>query len=92
MEQLGNIGSDVGRAISWQRRGDKEHRDKALERALELFDLTIVDPRWRYRLHEITRAREVLCDVFYGDNSYGVSFEELEKYFLSFAYAARQGR
>src|SRR5262249_58126211 len=30
-------------------------------RALELLDLTLEDPRWRNRLFEITRARELLC-------------------------------
>ena len=33
----------------------------AVERALELLDLTLADPRWRHRLSEIERARELLC-------------------------------
>lgn len=91
-QQLGNIGSEVGRAISWHKKGESSHQDRALERALELFDLTLADPRWRSRLKEIARAREIVCDLFYGANVYGISFEELDRYFLQFAYAARRTR
>ena len=38
MEQLGNIGSEVSRAIKWRGRDDKLFM-RAIERALELFDL-----------------------------------------------------
>lgn len=43
---------------------------------LELLDLTIEDPRWRGtgRLKELLRLREVLCDLFYGDNVYNTTF------------------
>lgn len=92
MEQLGNIGSEVGRAIKWKKQGEKLHQEKALERALELFDLTIADARWIKRLKEITRAREVVCDFFYGDNVYQTSPKSLEKYFYYFAFAAQKNR
>jgi len=91
MEQLANIGSETGRAISWHKRGNLLYRDHALHRTLELIDLTLSDLRWRGRLREITRTREVLCDLFYGENVYNVSMDELEKYFYSFAYAVRYG-
>ena len=45
-EQMANIGSEVIRAVKWHNKGEKEHKEKALERALELFDLTLSDPRW----------------------------------------------
>ena len=91
-EQLGNVGSEVGRAAKWQRDGNMEYRDKALERAFELLDLTIADARWKKRLKEICRAREVLADTFYGDRVYGDTPERLEKYFFQFALAARKDR
>lgn len=62
----------------------------ALERALELFDLTLADPKLRYRLKEICRAREVVCDFFYGDNSYQTDGESLDRYFTTYAIAARR--
>ncbi len=88
MEQLGNIGSEVSRAIKWRGRDEKLFMG-AIERALELFDLTLADPRWRGRLKEICRAREVLCDVVFGDNAYATTLEDLDRYFTQFAIAAR---
>jgi hypothetical protein len=93
-EQLANVGSEVERAFSWQRRGQREHFDKAFDRMLELLDLTIADPRWRNtrRLNELLRLREVLCDALVGDNVYKTRYEDLQKYFLYFGIAARRDR
>lgn len=88
-EQLGNVGSEVGRALKRQKADDFASRDQALARAFDLLDLTIKDSRWRARLKEICRAREVLADFFYGGNRYGSSPEALEEYFCQFARAAR---
>lgn len=49
-------------------------------------------PRWRGRLKEIARAREVVCDFLVGDNEYGSTAESLDAYFLPFAMAARGDR
>lgn len=89
MEQLGNIGSEIGRALTWQAKGDKEQMIRALDRGLELFDLTIADRRWQNRLKEILRAREVVGDYFCGDNQYQSTPESLDNYFLYFGLAAR---
>jgi hypothetical protein len=92
MEQLGNIGSEVGRASKAKRKGDDTRMWSALERALELIDLTIADPRWSGRRKEPLRARELICDFLVGDNEYGSSSESLDAYFLPFAIAARSAR
>jgi len=90
MEQLGNIGSEVGRAAEAWRQGNAERKVKALERAFELLDLTLSDSRWRGgRLREICRSREVCVDTFYGHQEYQTTPEDLEKYFYHFAAAAR---
>ncbi len=89
-EQLGNIGSEVSRAHRAKEAGNRDRMMKALERGLELFDLTIADPRHRTRLREICRAREVVCDYFYGDNEYRSTGESLVKYFDAYARAARR--
>ncbi|MDR3071970.1 MAG: hypothetical protein LBU41_00570 [Clostridiales Family XIII bacterium] len=39
-EQMGNIGSEVGRAISAHRRNLKDREESAIARALDLFDAT----------------------------------------------------
>jgi hypothetical protein len=89
-EQLGNVGSDVGLAIQARAAGDIDRFGPALERALELLDLTLADERWRGpRRREIARAREVVCDYLVGDNVYGSSDGSLEDYFMAYASAAR---
>ena len=88
-EQLANIGSEVGRARKWFGK-DRELFDGAVDRALDLFDLTLEDPRWKGRLREIARVREVFCDAITGGKEYKSSLEDLEQYFLHFAFAARR--
>jgi hypothetical protein len=90
-EQLGNVGSEVGRMLRWKSR-DERLATGAFERALELLDLTLADPRWRDRLREIARARELLCDAATGGTEYGTTLEDLDRYFLAFAVAARSSR
>lgn len=85
-EQLGNIGSEVGRAISAKTAEDKK---LAGHRALELFDLTLSDKRWYGRGNELARGREVVCDYLFGDNIYHSEPASLENYFMQFALAAR---
>lgn len=86
-EQMGNIGSEVHRAAEWQER-DQNVFDQAVDNALELFDLTMRDVRWRERLKEIARAREFFCEAALGEKIYG-SLREIDDYFLAFAVAAR---
>jgi hypothetical protein len=64
----------------------------ALDRALELFDLTLADRRWHGRLKEIARARGIVCDFLVGDNEFGSTAESLDRYFVPFAMAARRDR
>lgn len=90
-EQLANVGSEVGRMVRWRAR-NASLATGAFERALELLDLTLADPRWRERLREIARARELLCDAAAGGGDYGTSLEALDRYFLAFAVAARAQR
>jgi hypothetical protein len=89
-EQLANVGSEVGRAARAKAVGNAQRSIAALDRALELFDLTLADPRWAGRRREICRAREVVCDFVVGDNVYGATLESLDAYFLAFAVAARR--
>lgn len=90
IEQLAHTGSEVSRAVSWSKKSNREHMLQAIDRALELLDLTIADRRWRWRLKELTRLREVLCDRFYGDNEYNTSDDFLQKYFMVYAMALRR--
>ena len=88
-EQLGNIGSDIERTISWKNRGEATYSQEAFERALELLYFTIEDPKNRGpRRCELVRLREVLLDYFHGDNEYKSTDKAWQQYFYNFAYAA----
>lgn len=92
MAQLGNAGSEVERALKWKEKGNEEYARLAFERALELIDLTIADPKNRKRLREITRTRELLVDYFFANNDFHSTLQSWHNYFLAFAVAARAVR
>lgn len=91
-EQLGNIGSEVGRALSARKQQNTVREEGALDRAMELFDFTIGDPKHHGHRRELCRAREVVCDYFFGGNEYGSTPENLDRYFMAYALAARKDR
>lgn len=88
-EQMANIGAEVGRAINWRKKNNKQMSQNAFYRALELLDFTIDDRKNKNSLKEILRVREVLVDYFFGDNIYHSTDNNLEKYFYHFNFAAR---
>jgi hypothetical protein len=92
LEQMANIGSEVERTISWRNKGKEDIAMRAFERALELIDLTLADPKHQGRRKEVARVRECLVDHFFCDNEYGSDDEDWRRYFLQFAVAARKGR
>ncbi|OIP54208.1 hypothetical protein AUK10_01340 [Candidatus Gracilibacteria bacterium CG2_30_37_12] len=94
VEQLGNIGSEVGRSIAAKASGDQEKFEGATWRMYELFDLAMADPRWRRRgsLREICRAREVVSDHLFGESQYGETDISLERYFLAYGIMANEER
>ena len=89
VEQMANIGSEVGRTISWKNKRNLEYSKMAFIRALELLDLTIACDRNRKRLKELTRVREALVDYFESDNQFSSSDKLWQKYFFAFNYSAR---
>jgi len=93
-EQLGHVGSEVSRTLKWKSR-DPRIAQGAFERALELIDLTLDDPRHRQsvaRLREIARVREILVDFLVGPNQYGSTGPGLQRYFDAYAAAAASAR
>ena len=85
-EQLGNIGSEVGRAFEAKRRGDTIATRAATQRALDLFDATTGQGRLTYpRLKEVLRAREQFVSSIDSSDP----GQSLENYFMQFAIAAR---
>lgn len=93
IEQLGNVGSEVERAIRAHAERRQDRFDRALDRALELFDLTATDPRWAlHQRREVLRAREQFCRVFFDPEAEPDLAQYLSRYFLQFAVAARRHR
>lgn len=88
-EQMANIGSEVSRALNWQKKGRGDMSKQAVDRALELIDLTAASYKEYSRLKEILRTREALVDYFYGDNMFSSSEILWRKYFDYFASVAR---
>ncbi len=75
-EQLANVDCDIERTIQWKKNGNLDYSKKSFERALELLDLTIADPKNRGgSLRELLRTREALIDYFLYDNEYGTNDE-----------------
>ena len=92
VEQMANVGSEVERTIKWKNKKNGEYSQMAFERALELLDLTVADPKNKKRLREPLRTREALVDYFMFDNAYKSSDELWQKYFYSFGWAARANK
>jgi len=90
IEQMANVGADVGRAIKWGKKGDMEKSRQAFDRALELLILTVRDPKYKGTgtLKELCRTKEALVDFFMCDNEYQTTDEIWENYFYHFCYAA----
>lgn len=92
-EQMGNAGSEIDRAIRARRAGNISRFESAVDRALELLDLTAQDERWRgHRRREILRARAEFCALFWDESVSASSAESLSRYFLQFASRARPPR
>lgn len=89
-EQWGHIGSEIARASLWRDRHDILSSNRCIERAIELIDLSLLDQRWRGRLKEMCRFREVLADIYAQTHVYKVSLMDLNKYCAGFAIAARK--
>ena len=88
-EQIGNIGSELARARSWDERNMTEPKNQALMRVLELIDLTLDSVRQPSHLKEIARLREAVAGLFVGGMEVCASFADLEKFYLPFAVLAR---
>ena len=92
-EQMANVGSEYERALLWKERGNASYFEAALDRMLELFDLTIADPRWRnHRLKELCRVREIVRDQLCSEQPEPWSYPDLRDYFLAFGLLARNER
>lgn len=88
--QLANIGSEVSRTFNWLKKRQLEAARLAFERGLELFDLTVDDPKNRTKLKEILRSREVFAANYLDSiDDVGKIDDSILKYFDQFAFLYR---
>jgi len=90
IEQMANLGSEVGRTITWKNQDKPDYSERAFERVLELLYLTIADIKNKHHLRGLTRLREALIDYFSFDNEFKSSDELWQNYFYAFNFAARR--
>ncbi len=88
--QMANIGSEIERTLAWRAKNNPFYAERALERALELLELTLESVAGLARKKELCRVREALLDFFVGANEYGSTEESWRRYFAAFARAARK--
>lgn len=88
--QMGNIGSEVGRALAAKRQGKTDRCQAAFSRGLDLIDATASD--WAAKkypgLKELLYARELFAESITTDKV----DPTLEAYFMQFAIAVRLNR
>ena len=90
-EQIGNIGSEVGRAIIAHQSNNEMRKNRAIDRAIDLFSATIevnIGTPNAYKLKEIMRARDEFLRLFF-DNTFEHDSKKINRYFMDFAYLAR---
>lgn len=88
--QMGNIGSEISRAVKSKTRGNAERMDNAAARAIELFELSIDcnqnDPA---KLKELCRGKEEFCDYIYGNNTFNTDPAKMQAYYDQFVSLVR---
>ena len=88
--QMGNIGSEISRAIKAKKRGDTERMEHAAARAIELFELSIdCNTDNPARLKELCRGKEEFCDYIFGENTFHTDPARLMRYYDQFVSLAR---
>ena len=88
--QMGNIGSEISRAIKSKARGNKERMEHAAARAIELFEFSIdCNSDNSARLEELCRGKEEFCDYIFGDNTFNTDSTRMIRYYDQFVSLAR---
>ena len=90
---LGNIGSEIYRALSAKKKGQQDRFLAALSRALELIDLTslaLLKSDRPHRAQEIGILREIIADAYVGGKEYPDGLEYADAYCMDFATRAQK--
>lgn len=92
--QMGNIYSEVGRSFKSISSVESEEHRAAVARAIDLFDATVevLIAKKSPKAKEVLRAKEVYLDLVNDCHASSQSIQDLERYFMQFAVAARLNR
>lgn len=93
IEQMANIGSEVGRTLKWTEKRNPRMAESAFLRALDLIDATIRTGRYGMDsrgalLKAICRARDLFTESYLSSDCLTLSY--LDEYFGQFAQALRR--
>lgn len=82
-DQMGNISSEVGRAVNAKKQNNKHNTDNAIIRALDLFDATIdaLVKVKSIRSKEVIRSRDQSLIIINKDNPSIDELNGIERYF-----------
>jgi hypothetical protein len=86
------IGSEFGRACALLRRGMSPEVKLCYERAFELLDLYVSDPKWRGKPREVLRFREHLGELYLDDSPHAERCKQFYKVLLSWDPRTQQVR
>lgn len=68
-QQILMIGNELNRAKNLLKQNDMDNVLHCYERGFELIDLTSADEKWRGRIKELRRMREVLAEMYVGQDN-----------------------
>jgi len=93
-EQLANIWAEVGRSINNKNSWNIQRFDESIQRAYELFDMSIDDKKFRNtpKLKEILMIKELVWDYFFWDNEYKSDKNFFDRYFFEISVIAQEER
>ena len=91
MEQMGNISSEVGRAINAKKQNNKQNLENSIIRTLDLFDATIAEliNTKSIRLKEILMSKDQFLTIINKESPSIDELNSLDRYFTHYAIAAR---
>jgi hypothetical protein len=98
IDQMGNIGSEVGRSINAWKSGNEKRFYSAVERGVDLFEatveVTLTQPKSvqrSRRLRKILAARDRYLRLFFDGPFDPEEAASVDRYFMRFAMVARAG-
>ena len=77
-QQIGAIAAEIKRSKIWQGK-DKENFLSAIERLIDLIDLTIDDKRWQRQLSILFWLRDKITKIYLGLENANLELEILQR-------------